>query len=260
VGAFDRYHGFDCAPEAPERSPIPALKSDTDEARADASPQASPAARFEAVWLGDGETPALRGVSFALAPGSFHVLLGGTGTTDLLRLMAVLDRPHEGRVQVFGRDVAALSRKDAALMRRRIGFVARAPTFIEHLGVWDNAALAPRVAGRNPRDYAEQVDAVLKWMGLAKAADTLPGALSPAERYRLAMARAVAGRPEMLLVDAPPASLDPAAVERALKLAGDIHAAGATVVFATGDEALARSAGAAILRLEAGRLSLVEPA
>jgi cell division transport system ATP-binding protein len=162
-------------------------------------------------------------------------------------------------VQIFGRDVATLSRKQALLTRRRIGAALQPMTFLDHLSVWDNAALGPRVVGRALRDYRSEVDAILKWMGLAKVADALPQALAPADRYRLAIARAVANRPEVVVVDEPTADLDDADRARAFKLLSEINAAGATVVMASRDEGIARASGLALLRLQGGRASLIEP-
>jgi cell division transport system ATP-binding protein len=226
---------------------------------ASASAQASPIVRFDQVRRG-GEAAVLRSLSFALAPGSFHMLTGprGAGKTGLLRLICLADTPTQGVVQVFGRDVATLSAKEAALTRRRIGAVLHPLVFVDHLTAWDNAALAPRVTGRRPADYANEVAAVLKWMGLAKLAGALPHTLSAAERHRLAIARAVANRPEILLIDAPDTDLDGAEAQRILKLVTEIHAAGAAVVMACRDEAFAAATGHPTIQLREGRAALSE--
>jgi putative ABC transport system ATP-binding protein len=130
--------------------------------------------------------------------------------------------------------------------------------FADHLTVWDNAALTPRVVGRRRESYASEIDAVLKWMGLAKLADAYPGSLSPAEQYRLTLARAIVNRPELLLADAAPDGLDTAEIQRVVKLIGEIHRAGATVLMATRDAAMANASGYPTLRLADGRISLPE--
>ena len=208
---------------------------------------------------GAADETALRGLSFALAPGSFHVIAGpaGAGKTEVLRLIALIDRPAAGVVQVFGRDVATLSRREAALARRRIGAVLSPLRFFDHLSVWENAALGPRVTGRKPAHYAGDVDAILKWTGLFRRADVRPAELTGAERHRLALARALANRPELLVVDEPEEAMSAADVLRSQKLVDEIAEAGATVVVATRDEAWA--AGRQVLRLQEGRGVLVEP-
>jgi cell division transport system ATP-binding protein len=225
-----------------------------------ASAPASPIVRFDQVGLAGGPSGwILRGLSFALAPASFHWLTGGAGKTSLLGLIGLAERPSQGVAQVFGRDAAALSRKETVLARRRIGLVLEPMAFVEHLSVWDNAAFAARVTGRRIDDYAGDVDAILKWVGLAKAADERPAALAVADRHRLALARALVNRPELLLIDEPPEGFDDAARQRAFRLVSEIHAAGATVVMVCRDEAFATASGRSVIRLQDGRANLAEP-
>jgi cell division transport system ATP-binding protein len=223
-----------------------------------ADAQASPIVRFDQV-RGSGDETALRGLSFALAPGSFQVIAGpvGAGKTEVLRLISLAARPAAGVVQVFGRDVATLSSREAALVRRRIGAVFYPLRFIDHLSVWDNAALGPRVVGRRPADYGQEVAAILKWTGLFRRAADRPGDLTPAERHRLALARALANRPELLVVDEPSEPFEAADTLRGQKLLDEIWRAGATVIAASRNEASAT--GRPVLRLHEGRGILVEP-
>jgi cell division transport system ATP-binding protein len=217
-----------------------------------------PAVRFDAVWLKRaGETPLLRGVSFALAPGSLHVVLGGPGSgkTALLRLICLAESPTQGLAQVFGRDVLALDRRERVSMRRRIGAALEPAVFIDHLSVWDNAALGPRVTGRKRGEYQGQVDEVLAWMGLAKQSDALPGQLAAAERQRLALARAVVGAPEILLVDEPAGG--PADRAWLLKRLDEFRQTGAAVLLATSDPSIA--SGHPTLRLQDGKVSVTDP-
>jgi cell division transport system ATP-binding protein len=161
---------------------------------------------------------------------------------------------------VFGRDTSALSARDRALLRRQIGVIIQAPWFIEHLSVRENAAIAPRVTGRRTADYDSDVAELLAWVGLAKQAEALPAALSPGERRRLALARAVANRPELLLADEPAGDLEPAEGARVLKLLSEIHRAGTTVLMASADQTLAVRSGYPVLHLQGGRIGMLEPA
>jgi cell division transport system ATP-binding protein len=221
---------------------------------------ASPIVRFDQVGLArrSGEWM-LRGLSFALAPQSFHWLTGprGSGKTSLLRLMGLADRPSQGIAQVFGRDAATLGRREAAAMRRRIGLALDPAEFADHLSVWDNAAFAARVTGR--QGFAGDVDAILKWLGLARTANALPGELTAADRHRLALARALVNRPELLLIDEPSDGFAPDDRQKLFRLVAEVHSAGACVVMVSRDDAFAAASGRPVIRLMDGRASLSEP-
>jgi cell division transport system ATP-binding protein len=231
----------------------------------DAGPRAHPApvARFEAVRLKHHDAPrGSSGLSFALAPGSFHLLTGPSATdrTAVLKLICMIKQPAGGRVQVLGRDIASLRRGEAAAMRRRIGVAFRDMPFLDHLSVFENAALGPRVAGRRPAEYGPQVNDVLRWVGLGRRVDDRPAVLSDGERRCLAIARAVAGGPDILLADDPTDGLDIVSTHRVLRLMTEMAASGMTVLAAMADEQLAAASGAARLQLQDGRVTLIEGA
>lgn len=222
---------------------------------------AAPVVRFDSVALPGGDaTPSSRRLSFALAAGSFHVLTGaaGCGKTLVLNLICMAGRPASGRVQVFGRDTATFGRGDVRQFRRRIGLMFEADRLIEHLNVFDNAALVPRIVGQKLRDYGPRVAQTLAWVGLGKRMDVLPAALSAGQRRRLAIARAMANGPEMLLADEPTGGLDGEAGLRVLRLLAEINGAGTTVLMASRDEALAAASGAPVLHLHEGRLTVID--
>ncbi|MGI8841096.1 MAG: cell division ATP-binding protein FtsE [Caulobacteraceae bacterium] len=217
--------------------------------------------RLDEVSLGEiGQAGSLRGLSFALAPGSFHVLTGpaGCGKTSVLDVIGMARWPEAGRVELFGRDTAALDQKDRPRLRRRIGRLFAKDRLIDHLSVFDNAALVPRLAGRRRRDYGPEVAQVLAWVGLGGKAGAPPADLNAGERRRLALARAVAGAPEIVLADEPIGGLGDDAGLRVLCLLAEINQAGTAVLMATADEDLAASSGAPVLRLREGRLTLVQ--
>ena len=223
--------------------------------------QPAPVVRFDAVSLrrGDGSI-ILRNVSFALAPGSFHVLTGaaGCGKTTVLGLICLAEPQSSGRIQLFGRDISVLRRKDRPALRRRIGVVFQENRLIDHLSVFDNAALVPRIVGRKPEEYRADVTEVLAWVGLGKRLEAMPSALSPGERRRLAVGRALVNRPDILIADEPTGGVEAAAGDRILRLLAELHQAGTTVLMATRDEALAASSGAPMLTLRDGRLTVLD--
>jgi cell division transport system ATP-binding protein len=225
----------------------------------DASAQPAPCVRFDGVSIGGpGDGWAL---SFALAPGSFHWLTGATPglRTGLLRLISLARPPARGLVQLFGRDVSTVRGDERLSLRRRIGSAFAPPRFFEHLSVWDNAALVPRIAGRAQGDYGAQVDEVLAWVGLGKLTDQTPSALNAEQKARLALARAIANRPEILVVGDPAEDLAYSSHEAAWAgLAGllaEIHHAGIAVIAASPDPGAAARSGDPVLHLLDGRVS-----
>ncbi|HEV7352035.1 MAG TPA: ATP-binding cassette domain-containing protein [Brevundimonas sp.] len=225
--------------------------------RAAETASAPPTVRLEGVSLRyDGAAPVLRDVNLSLPRGSFHFLTGpsGAGKSSLLRLLTLSTRPDAGRIELFGEDVTSVSRGRRPPIRRRLGLVFQDFRLLDHLSAFDNVALPLRLAGRKPADYAADVLEMLAWVGLDHVADASPRQLSGGEKQRLAIARAVINRPDLILADEPTGSVDAAMATRLLKLFQSLNRLGATVLIASHDEALAKRSGAQRLRLVDGRL------
>jgi peptide/nickel transport system ATP-binding protein len=173
------------------------------------------------------------GLSATFAPGRFHVVTGpsGSGKTTLLQLLAGLELPTEGEVVVAGQHLSALDREERATVRARlIGVVGQQGSLIPFLTVRENLELAQQIRGR-------RWDAnVLEAVGVADRSDQQAGRLSSGELVRVAIARAIAGRPAVLIADEPTSRLDQAnALSIAAlfrRLAGEL---GTTVICATHD-------------------------
>jgi cell division transport system ATP-binding protein len=197
--------------------------------------------RFENVGLRYGTGPEiLRDVSFHVHPGSFHFLTGpsGAGKTTLLRLLFMSLRPTRGLVFVFGENVSDLSAAGRSELRRRIGIVFQDFRLLEHLTTWENVALPLRVMGKRESDYREDVTDLLRWVGLGDRIDSYPEILSGGEKQRAAIARAVIGRPELLLADEPTGNVDPVIADRLLRLFVELNRLGTSVIIATHDYGL----------------------
>jgi cell division transport system ATP-binding protein len=219
--------------------------------------------RFEGVSLRYGDGPeVLRGLNFALAPGSFHFVTGtsGAGKTSLLRLISLAARPSEGRVEVFGHDVSRAGPRARPALRRRIGVVFQELLLLDHLSVFDNAALPLRISGRKPSEYRGDVAELLRWVGLGERMDSMPPTLAGGEQQRLAIARSVVNRPEILLADEPTGNVDHEMALRLFRLFVELNRLGTTVLIATHDQDLVARANKPVLHLEAGRLSVRPPA
>ena len=140
-----------------------------------------------------------------------------------------------------------------------MGVVFQDFRLLDHLSAFDNVALPLRLTGRKQADYAGDVEEMLDWVGLGDRLNDRPPTLSGGEQQRLAIARAVVTRPELILADEPTGSVDAAMGERLLMLFQSLNRLGTTVLIASHDEALARASGGVLLRLDDGRLTGGEP-
>lgn len=220
-------------------------------------PHAGPILRFDGVGMRYGRAAeVLKDVNFALAPGSFHFLTGasGAGKSSLLKLIYLAEHPSRGSIELFGRDVEAVAPGDRPFLRRRIGVVFQEFRLLDHLSAFDNVALPLRIAGGKPDDYRADVAELLAWVGLKARMHALPPTLSGGEKQRLAIARAVVGRPDILLADEPTGNVDDAHALRILKLFVELNRLGTTVLIASHDEDLVARSGQPVLHLDKGRL------
>jgi putative ABC transport system ATP-binding protein len=199
-------------------------------------------------WFAKGPAivRAVDGVSLAIEPGEFVALEGpsGSGKTTLLQLLGALDRPSEGQVLFEGRDLAGLRDHDLAELRlRTFGFVFQQFNLIPTLTALQNveAGLAP--TGARGAELRDRATTLLAEVGLADRAGHLPSQLSGGEQQRVAVARALATEPRVILADEPTGNLDTATGAEVIDLLAGLAAQhGATVIVATHDAGLAARA------------------
>jgi cell division transport system ATP-binding protein len=191
---------------------------------------------FNNVGLRYGQGPEiLRDLSFRIEPGSFHFLTGpsGSGKTSLLRLLLLSLKPTRGAVTLFGKDTAGLDQDSLLQMRRHIGIVFQEFRLLDHLTTFENVALPLRVLGQPESAYRANVTELLEWVGLGERLDALPAVLSGGEKQRAAIARAVIGRPDILLADEPTGNVDPELSLRLVRLFAELNKMGTTIILAT---------------------------
>jgi cell division transport system ATP-binding protein len=203
----------------------------------------------------------LNDVSFALSPGSFHFVTGpsGAGKSSLLKLIYLAARPSGGVIRLFGQDLARAGPAARPKLRQRIGVVFPDLLLLEHLSAFDNAALPLRIAGHKAADYRNDVAELLSWVGLGGRMDAMPPTLAGGERQRLAIARAVVNRPEILLADEPTGNVDHEMALRIFRLFVELNRLGTTVLIATHDQDLIARSGKPVLHLERGRIAAQPP-
>jgi putative ABC transport system ATP-binding protein len=205
---------------------------------------------------------ALRGVNLAIGPGEFVALMGpsGCGKSTLLNLVAGLEMADEGEIEVAGEPVTGQSEDQLARLRRRhIGLVFQFFNLLEGMTVLENVALPAVIAGRKRKMAETRARDLLDLLGIGDKAASVPGVLSGGQRQRLAIARALANEPTLLLADEPTGALDSEGGSEVIELMRRLHRGGQTIVLVTHDADVA-AAAERVVRMRDGRIVDSEPA
>lgn len=198
---------------------------------------------------------ALADISTEIAAGELVTITGhsGAGKSTLLRLIPAIERPTSGALLVNGQNVGGLRRSALPYLRRNIGLVFQDQKLLFDRSALDNVLLPLEITGFPLKEAKRRAEAALDKAGLLKRSRALPIALSGGEQQRLAIARAVAHRPALLLADEPTAYLDAETARDVAAIFIEFNRAGVTVLAATYDDSL--FPGARQLRLDHGRLA-----
>src|ERR1700755_3297496 len=199
---------------------------------------------------------ALRGVDLAVGPGECIAVMGpsGCGKSTLLNLVAGLDVADEGEITIAGEKVTGRNEDELARMRRRhIGIVFQFFNLLEGMTVLENVVLPAVIAGTKRRAAETRARDMLDLLGLSDKARQLPGVLSGGQRQRLAIARALANEPTMLLADEPTGALDTAGGHEVLELFKRLHGDGQTIIMVTHNQEVADAADR-IVHMRDGRV------
>jgi cell division transport system ATP-binding protein len=199
---------------------------------------------------------ALKEVSLDIQRGEFVFLVGtsGSGKSSLMRLMLREERPDSGEVLVLGENLRRMPDRRVPKFRRRLGVVFQDFRLLPNKTVFQNVAFALKVIGKSKAFIDAAVPDVLKLVGLDEKANRYPTELSGGEQQRVAVARALVNRPEVLLADEPTGNLDPETSLEIMGLLERINLSGTTVIMATHDRSIVDRMSKRVVEINSGQI------
>lgn len=205
-----------------------------------------------------GQIRAISHVSLAIEEGELVFLMGpsGAGKSTLLKLIAGIETPSEGVLQIIGQDMRHLHPAALPYLRRKLGLILQQNSLLNDRTVLANVMLPLMVVGAHPKEAEQRARVALAKVGLANKADVLPFSLSGGEQQRVSIARAIVHKPRIILADEPTANLDRDSARLVLDMLQAFNDAGVTCVISTHDERLLERASK-IFVLEHGRIAAV---
>ena len=217
-------------------------------------------ARLTGVDSGYGASTVLADVDFEVRVGDVALITGpaAAGKTTFTHFLRLAMPVRAGRAVIMGVDVARASSAALARAKRRIGYVAENPTFIENWTAFDNIAMPLKINGAKPQDYTQDVRELVDFVGLGQAADLPVEHISNAERRRTALARALAAKPHLILADDPTSGMSPEDGRRIVRLLAEMRRVGAGVVITSQDESLADCTPCMRWTINQGRLTRID--
>ncbi len=202
----------------------------------------------------DNNCLVLDNVSFDVAEDEFVSIVGksGVGKTTLLKLLFAEEKPSKGAVFFNGQNIAEMRSNEIAILRRQVGVVFQDFKLLPKLTAYENVAFSLEVAGYSDEKIKEEVPEVLKLVGLQDRANNFPHQMSIGEKQRIAIARAIIQKPDVLIADEPTGNLDPINTWEIIRLLLKINELGTAVILSTHDKEIINTLGRRVITLENG--------
>lgn len=208
-----------------------------------------------------GDITALSDLSLDIREGELVFLAGasGAGKSTLLKLIAGMERPSGGTLQVSGQDMRKVNRTTLPFLRRKLGLILQQHRLLNDRNVLANVMMPLLVSGADPREATQRAQVALERVGLAGKANALPMMLSGGEQQRVSIARAIVHKPRIILADEPTANLDRDSGKLVTDMLEAFNAAGVTCIISTHDERLLQGADR-VVELSHGRMIAMQAA
>lgn len=211
---------------------------------------------FDSVTKKFGTSLALDGISLEIKQGEFVFLVGpsGAGKSTLLRVLTKEVQPTSGKVIVDKIDITKIKDKDVPSLRRKVGVVFQDFKLLEERTVFENVALTLEALGKSDEEIVKPVEHILKLVEIWDKRNLFPRQLSGGEAQRTAIARAVVGKPDVLLADEPTGDLDPKTAWGVIQLLNEINSWGTTILMATHNQEVVNTLKRRVVTLKDGKI------
>lgn len=212
---------------------------------------------FDSVSKKFGSTFAVDNISLSIKQGEFVFIVGpsGAGKSTLLRILTREALPTSGKVMVGNVDITKIKDRDVPQFRRKVGVVFQDFKLLDDRTVFENVALTLEVQGKSDEDIQKAVEHTLKLVEIWDKRNLFPKQLSGGEAQRTAIARAIVGKPDILLADEPTGDLDPKTAWGVIQLLNEINSWGTTILMATHNQEIVNTLKRRVITLKAGKIA-----